>query len=834
MDEIPQQVESPSVPVRRPALVAFACLAVGMVLDRYVPVELVWWLATLGLLLGICLLLGRWAGGRVLTGLLVLTLIAAGGARHHVAWQVRAPDNIALFASGNSQLMQVRGYALEAVTRDEAEHSAVIPAWMQLDRSLLPLRCTALLDRGEWIPVSGDVRLEVNGHLLDVAAGDELIVLGEFLRPLPPRNPGGFDFAAYLRARGQEGTLRCDHPLAVQKVSSGAGLWWWGIRQRDRLRASCLELMRQHLSPDVQPVAASLLLGDRTQMTDDVRAEFAESGTMHLLAISGLHVGILIGLVYVGCRLFNAGIGATTFILLTVALGYATLTIARPPVLRAVLLTILMLIAQLRMRPAQGLNLLGAAALILVLWHPGDLFDVGAQLSFIAVWAIVASSRWLQQWQHQYEWDDDLPIERSKWWEAVRGWGSYLAQAYLVTGAIWFATLPLTMAWFHIVAPVGVLINVLLIPLTAVILASGFLFLAVGLLMPVAAGWVAIPFDWSLQLLHHSVDWCSDAGWGHWYVSQVPGWWLVGFYLLLTVAWRLWGHASLAFPARRLLMLWLLFGLGWGLLPRNCSDLRCTFIAVGHGNAVLLELPDGRNLLYDGGTFGHGGSATRTIERVLWDRGVQRLDAVLVSHADMDHFNGVSGLVDHIPVGSLFVARSFLDFRQEGVVNLCDVAASRGIPIRLVQAGDELAATGLVDPAYRLRIQHPAGNWHSEEDNANSVVLLVEFGGKRILLTGDVEGPGLTELLQQPTEPIDVLMAPHHGSRNSNPSELYEWASPQFVVASTSDAAVASRLQERAGEDVTIWTTAQCGAVTVTIPASGELRTERFLKSLLP
>ncbi|MCA9091360.1 MAG: hypothetical protein KDA90_22315, partial [Planctomycetaceae bacterium] len=109
MDEIPQQVESPSVPVRRPALVAFACLAVGMVLDRYVPVELVWWLATLGLLLGICLLLGRWAGGRVLTGLLVLTLIAAGGARHHVAWQVRAPDNIALFASGNSQLMQVRG-----------------------------------------------------------------------------------------------------------------------------------------------------------------------------------------------------------------------------------------------------------------------------------------------------------------------------------------------------------------------------------------------------------------------------------------------------------------------------------------------------------------------------------------------------------------------------------------------------------------------------------------------------------------------------------------------------------------------------------------------------
>jgi competence protein ComEC len=174
----------------------------------------------------------------------------------------------------------------------------------------------------------------------------------------------------------------------------------------------------------------------------------------------------------------------------------------------------------------------------------------------------------------------------------------------------------------------------------------------------------------------------------------------------------------------------------------------------------------------------------------------------------------------------VLLSASSLDFRQEAVVDLCESVVGRGVPLRCVQAGDKLK----LDDTVALEILHPEGGFRDSEDNANSVVLRVEYAGRRLLLTGDLEGAGLACLLEQSPQAVDVLMSPHHGSRVANPPALGEWATPRHVVTSTAEADAVVQLRDRYAEEVTLWSTANSGAVEVTISPQGDLRVTPFVR----
>ncbi|MCA9029722.1 MAG: ComEC/Rec2 family competence protein, partial [Planctomycetaceae bacterium] len=586
--------------------------------------------------------------------------------------------------------------------------------------------------------------------------------------------------------------------------------------------------MTRHLSLEVQPIASSLLFGDRTRIDHELRTQFAETGAMHLLAISGLHVGILLGAFFLVCRWLNISVASTTLLLIGLAVGYAFVTNARPPILRAVLLVVMSLSAQFAHRRLDGLNALAATALILVLYRPTDLFDIGAQLSFLAVWAILVVSPWFMRLSTGAM-SAELPQEESFLFALARDWGQRMLIMFVITLAILVATAPVTMSRFHLITPVGLLGNLILLPLTALTLILGFLFVACCLLLPATVPWMASPFNWSLNLLYGSVKWCGQLPGGHMYVPGVPLWWLVGFYVCLTMWWNPWRRKDVSRWGWRGLAVWCALGLSLALWPARRDNLRCTFISVGHGNAVLLELPDGSTILSDGGTFGLGRNATRQIENVLWSRGISRVDAVVISHADVDHFNGVPYLLEHISVGTVFLSPTFVDLDQRSVAEFFDATTAADVPIRFIHSGDELQRMGTGETNCHIRILHPPPDWQDEDDNANSVVLAVEYGGRRLLLTGDIEDAGQTELIESASGPFDIVLAPHHGSKASNPPAFYDWAQAELVVVSTNDAAVRNRLRDVVG-DSELLTTAEAGAITVTVAPDGEMTVESFLR----
>ncbi len=816
-----------------PALSVAAAFALGIWLDRrYETASLAW---TAGLFVGLLAAILCQSRGlkRIAMAGLIVTVGCLGGLRHHAVWSLRSPDDVSRFAREQPQPVRLSGMVVEPVTIRAAEDGASTPDWMRIDSSLCELEAAHLIDGDVTVPVSGRLRLEVSGHLLHAGVGDWIEVMGHLARPGPPRNPGAFDFRAYLRARGIDCLVRCEHPDAVQVLTARpqgflAALARSLARWRHALRVECDWTLQQYLSPRTYPVATSLLLGGYTQMPDEVRDAFAESGTMHLLAISGLHVGILAGLIYALCRLLNTSTASTAIIVLGTILAYAFITDHRPPVLRATVLACVVVAALPWARRASGMNTLAISAIVVLLWRPTDLFDVGAQLSFLAVMGIIWVSRWTNgRWQDLFRRRpsglEPEPSVISSWTRPVVRW---LGDAHLLTGAIWLLTLPLTLAVFHLASPIGFVVNVVLVPYSALVLACGFALLVVGLLAPWAAAVPGLAFDFTLRGMLNVVEWSAGTPWGHLYLPGPPGWWLFGWYSLLAIATG-WVPAPVSRPWMwRLLALWTIGGLAWGLRPHARDGLRCTFLAVGHGGAIALELPHGRTLLYDVGTFGDGQRAQRAVQEALWLRGISRIDAVIVSHADVDHFSGVTGLLQTMPVGQLFIAQSFLDFDQPAVTELCETASVRGVSVRLLHARERL----LADPAVELDVLHPPPGPGDLLDNANSLTLRIRYAGRTILLTGDLEGPGLSTLLDCPGEDIDVLQSPHHGSRAANPPQLAAWAQPEVTVVSTGQRGLVEPLRRVYGDQCRVLSTAESGAVTVEIAPNGDLLVSEYLQ----
>lgn len=829
-----------SHPVRghRPAIATATCFAAGIVIDHVWRVSLPIWITLVAVGVVASLILYWFADPhrnrsraviRLASGVTLLTVLLAGGLRHHVAIHRIPSDDISRFSSEEPRHVRLRAVIASPVQIQDAPIGPRIPSWMETDRSTTVIRCEAIDDSGTFVAVSGLVRMEVSGQLVHVRVGDQVEILGRLAVPSRPANPGAMDFGLMLRRKGISATLRVDHPAAVIR-RSGPTSWGWKLaRLREQIRSDCLQLFRKHLSEPNAAVASSVLIGDRTMLADELKDQFAQTGTMHLLAISGLHVGILLGLALLVCRCAEMSSSQTVITLSITILLYLLITDLGPSVLRAAILAVIALFGAQSGRLVDRMNALAACALVLLIWHPMDLFDLGAQLSFLGVGAIL----WSLSWQGgQYREPETLTemLEESTWWRRVlKKVRRYLVESYRLMGAILLVTLPVTMSTFHLVSPVGLILNLVLIPYMTLVLALGYLFLLGGLVSPLLANLLGVPFGWALTLLRVCVEWGQQIPGGYFYLPNLPHWWLIGFYVCLGLAWQLIGTARSARWFSIGLLGWCVVGLLIPFVPRaEDRQLRCTFLSVGHGLACLIEFPGGETMLYDAGTIGDGQRVSRSIQNLMWTRGRHRLDAVMVSHADHDHFSGLFDLMEKVPIRTLFIAPAFLDFEQSGVVELCERAQTAGIDLQLVQAHDRLRVRSNQQESLHVEVLYPPARLSPRSDNASSIQLQIDYAGRRILLTGDLEKEGLTDLLSLPPRQVDVMLSPHHGGRVPGVLKLYEWARPEYAIVSSSNRELPALRDVL--DSCQILNTATSGAITVTITPQGELTVEEWLR----
>jgi competence protein ComEC len=803
-------------PRRAPAVPAAIAVAAGLCASRAWPGGFVAWWATALVSAASWLVLRRLGQERLSVAALLAGWGALAAAWHDVGWSWVAPRDVSRVATEQGVPVRLVAKVLEPawIVVHDAEAA---PPWQPPERTLTTLDCRELLVGGGREAVSGRVRLSLSGHYPELTCGDVVAVVGTLRLPFEPLNPGDFDYRTWLRGQGVRAVLTAGSAECVLRLARESTVFdVWG-RVRQALRREARGLFLSRLSPETAPVAETLLLGGRRRLDDDLRQAFVESGMLHVLAISGVNVALLGLWITILCRTF--GYSSPTS-LLTAMIGlviYAAVTDGDPPVVRATVMGLIGAAALWSGRPASGVQVVAMALLGMLLVHPPDLFDAGAQLSFLSVLTIGEA---LSAWQRRG--DADVASRQQTSWLSG-SWRLWMECSFVGLG-IWLATAPLVAWRFQFVSPIGVVLNVLLSPVIVVLMWAGYSFLIVGLAVPLAAAPLGMVLDFCLFTLIRSVTWASSLQFGHVDIASPPAWWMIGYYL--GAGWLLvWGHAARTrMIAARVLLAWLVVGFGAGLVPDRAQGLSCRFLAVGHGLSVLLEFPDGKTLLYDAGGMGDPRRTARIIMNELRRRGHRRIDAVILSHADADHCNALPHLIGEIPIGVLLIGPGFLNDDQRLAVEIVDRCAAAKIPVGFVAAGHRLA----VHPEVEVCILHPSREFASGKDNSYSVVVAVDYRGRRILLTGDVEAEGLAELLQQPARDCDVLLSPHHGSRGANPERLARWSTPEWVVVSARDAETETRLSGCYGPSAEILATARRGAIEFRITPRGELQVETF------
>jgi competence protein ComEC len=784
-------VGSPSfwqAPLAPAALAATA----GVVADRYLDVPLPLSLAAVaaGLAAWALALSGRQAGLPLLY--LLGSVAALGAAYHHAYREVFAQDDVSRFASAEPRPAVLRG-ALE-------EEPAASPALPHDPlRSLDPrattrtvLRVTSVRQRSGWARASGLARLTVVGRLTHFHVGDEVEVVGRLLAPQGPSNPGEMDYACFLRDQRICAVVQVREApdgvrlLAERSPLSPAG---WLALVRGRAHRTLEELLPE----EQQGLAMALLLGEDYMLGQREWDKYQRTGVIHVLAISGQHLSVLAGFLWVILRFLGLRRRQNACVIAAFLLGYALMSGGRPPVMRAAVMVCAVCGGELLGRQVWHSNLFALAWLVVMLLNPTDIFNAGCQLSFLSVailaFALTRSSRGephpLLAWglpRHPDATQDPLKLliarSRPPWQKRLLRLRDTVWFAYVGNVGIWLAVAPLIAARFNAIPLIGIVIGPPVVLVTAVALLAGFLALLLApFCWPLAhlAAWVV---RLGLAACDWLVSWAENKPCAYCYVSEPSAWWLWVFYVTL--------FAGLTIPALRprwkqlglVLLAWLCVGLVAAVRPRGAGELRCTFLAVGHGGCTVLETPDGRVLLYDAGAMSGPDMTRRVLAPFLWNRRIRRVDEVFLSHADLDHFNGLSDLLSRFAVGHVSCTPTFAGHTKPAVRLTVAALERHGVPLRVLHAGDRLTAGDVT-----LDVLHPPPDGPEGNENARSMVLLVRHEGHAILLTGDLEGPGQERVLAMPRLALDVLQAPHHGSRLANTPALARWARPRLAIS---------------------------------------------------
>ncbi len=670
--------------------------------------------------------------------------------------------------SGDSMLTIVRVLGLPSVS----EHGTSFEA-EGLDDRRLPDR----------------VRLYWRTPPIRVFPGDIWRMEVRLRRPRSASNPGGVDYEAWATVRGLGATGYVVAGPRNRLVDSGTSRGVERMRQEIAERVDGLPV-----SAEARAVLAALTIGSRHSISTAQWERYASTGTTHLMAISGLHVGLLGGAVYLAAAAllslcgFSRAHESALLLALAAAAAYVALSGFAVPARRALLMMALATSCMLYRRRVSALRVLAWTLMIIVLTDPLSSLSAGFRLSFAAV-AVLA---WLAHARSSRSERPALVAATAGLWRI---------QLLLLAGL-----LPITILAFGRLAPTAPLVNLLAVPL------FGFATVPLALTGLLLGGPLSIVGDSLLWLAAQSIvflEYLVDAasGLGGFEVGAVSGagWVLV----LLPLAWTLlprgWPGRPIAWVALAALAMW-----RPERPPAACVDV--AVLDVGQGQAVVVETRS-HTLLYDTGPgYPDGGSAARRIVLpYLRNRGIGQLDLILVSHADLDHAGGLLEIVDEIAVTEV----------------------SAGEPMAGIESGRCRAGQSWRWDGVRFHILHPS---QPADGNEASCVVVIEAGGRTALLTGDIERESERELVAARRLPrADLVTVPHHGSRTSSTPAFVAAVSARVAVVSAGfdnrwgfpKADVVARWESEGAE---VFTTADSGAVTARLCGDGrptEIRQHR-------
>jgi competence protein ComEC len=733
---------------------------------------------------------------------------------------------------------------------DKAFHTITGIITSPLDRAPEKTGFTADLHEIDGRRVTGMIHVSVQEETASVGYGDTIRATGKLFVPGAYKNPGGFDYAAYLAQGGVYEIMSVKNAGQIEIIGRGTGLFRTIQDWRERIRQAFLA----STTGDGSAVLQAMVLGEEGRLTDELRDRFMAAGVTHIISISGSHLGMVAVLCFGLIRwllfliperffhrmtLFIDPKVMAAWLTLPLVVFYTLLSGGQMATIRSLIMISAGLLALILDRENAVMHALALAALIILVSSPQAIFDISFQLSFIAVFVI---GRLTLLW-------NELQIASDTTLRKMKNSGLFLIIMSVSTG---LATGPLVAYYFNQISFAGIISNLVVVPF------AGLVVVPLGL------------FSGNLSLLLHHLPlaWLnqtvSDAFVGTVaFFSRLPFAevhppapalaWLI-LYAVFIVSLYVLARARLLsrfkplvsssrvprMPVIGLALSGLCLLVPAGLSYISAQHTSISFPDVGQGDSALIELPGGKTILIDGGgtrdnRFDIG---RRVLAPYLWNKGIRALDLVVLTHPHPDHMNGLIAVLNKFTIGAVW--ESGLDADLPGHGKFSRALEDNTIRHQRVSADGPPAMFGKAV----LSVLHPRAGYTARDrqayaaENDRSLVLRIQSEGKDMVFTGDIGTDAEQDLIRtMPGLKADLIKVPHHGSKSSSSDAFVSHMRPEIAVMTVgrgnpyhhpSDVVLAR--YERIG--ARICRTDLDGAVTITV-RNGKFAIQRWKDLIL-
>jgi competence protein ComEC len=689
-------------------------------------------------------------------------------------------------------------------------------------------------------PVVGKIRVTSVGELPSgFQPGDRISFPGKIRAIRNFYNPGGFDYERFMAFK----TIFATSYVVSDKIKLLERHHDQNMKQQlseARIKVATIIDMT-HADEASAAVMKALVIGDRTGISKELREAFNKSGMGHLLAISGLHVGIVASFSFLlFSRFFSLSrtfldhawtFKASALLSIVPVTLYGLLAGMSPSTQRAVIMISVFLMTFLIRRRQDSINTLAIAALAILIFHPPALFSISFQLSFTAVFAILFG--FSRMGKSETRFDTHFPIQKK-----ISAF--FLASLFAILGS-----LPLVMYYFNQVSLVGIFANFILVPLI------GFLVVPIGLIsvffLPFSQAISSIGFQAGGFFLSHAINvvhFFSNLAFSS-VKTVTPSMLEISLYYLMTgyLFYFVTHHRSIIDATKALinegfrlkgpviiistLAMITAADISYWIYTRFFhQDLRITIVDVGQGNAAIVEFPGGKTMMIDGGGFYDNNIfdvGERIIAPLLWQKKIKTVDTLILTHPDSDHLNGLLYIARHFNVKT--VRTNGEPSQTVGYQEFIKIIHEKNIQTPEFSALNKNFEVDGVNayifyPPEDFIERKKNESWR--DTNSSSMVIKLEMGEFSCLFTGDIKAKSEAELLSISNDDLEslVLIAPHHGSKTSSTKNFLDSVKPETVIFCAGwnnrfnlpNEQVIKRYRKR---DVRIFRTDYNGAVTI-------------------
>jgi competence protein ComEC len=696
-----------------------------------------------------------------------------------------------------------------------------------------------------WRPASGKILLTLEQINPNVMAGQTLRVTGMLQSPLPPSNPGEFDFAAWAADERIAATLRVSHADAVQIVGQARFTPIIWLREKTR------RLLAMGFWPERaydHALLRAFVLGDSDPQLTDLDEKFVETGTIHCLTISGLHIAIIGSFVLFICRLLRISPRTSLWTTLIAVILYGLVATPTWPGWRSILMVAAGAIALFNRRWPDSLQLFFVAVSAILLIDPPDLHSGGFQVSFAAVLGMILFGNSIMRAAWML-WDgpDVIALGPPRQRPIASAWNGMVRffVGSLVFGLIaWACCMPLILYHFGQFNSWSAPANVVLLPISVVALVAGVAKILLTLCWPTAAHFWAISASIPIQWLRHFVEGLDRLPGAAVATPTLPIWFLIVYYGLFAAVRLRRSRFRVRYLARIGPFVAIAALMAWPLLARSNianplptstspKQIQITLISLGAGQCAVIRGPSNHAILIDCGSTTVADLERRLFTPYLRSVGCTSVDRIFLSHGDYDHISAAGDIFRVYSEPTIYMSPHFRRHAagSETAESLLEMLESAHRPPTIIERGDHLG----LGEGMSLDVLWPPRDCDMNSNNCG-LVLKLSYGGRTVLFPADIQEPPERELLKNPAPlKCDVLVAPHHGSAELTTGDFIRAVDPKMIVASNaSNLTHKQKMFDLLAAHETFYRTSRCGAITITIDANGKISLSTYLKNATP